>query len=318
MSRCLSTTALLLFSSLSAGGVAYAQTQHAVNMAIGEPGSESFVFGTELWAMSQIALKPEHGIDLSVIEVADESERLALLHEAEVDVALIGGTVPMSHAKQMRTVMSLWPEGTFSSEMQPAQILARKDVSDDVVYRITKAIFDNPNFFRNTKDTTFGVANRHRAIVGADLPIHPGASRYYDEEHVGFNSGSIGLAAGITAKAGKPGQEHPSTFAHFDDTALDEEERSQVAAACRQALELGALSVVLGDLSSRGCEVYQSYMEDRHNDHLQENDDHDLFAQPAGQGGPAVALDDVEGSDHLPILVQDPDSLDVNPRQPTM
>lgn len=319
MSKHLSTTILVLFSSFLAVPVAQAQTHHAVNVAIGEPGSDSFVFGTELWTMGQVALKPQHGIDLSVIRVADEGERLALLREAEIEIALVGGDVPTSHASHMRTIMALWPKGNFTSERKPAQILARKDVSNDVIYRITKAVFENPNFFENTTGTKFGVADRYHATVGTDLPIHPGASRYYNEERADFHSRPIGPATRMKAEADNSGHKHPASFVHFDDTALSREERSQVAAACRQALELGALSAVLGDLSSRGCEVYQSYMEDQENDpHQKAATGDDLFALPAGQGGPAILLDHVAIPDQAPTIVQGDHRLKANPRRPTM
>lgn len=303
------TISFVLISSCSVVTFAQSRTEHTVSMAIGEPGSESFVFGTELWAMSQIALKPGHGIDLSTIEVAEENERLALLSVDAIEVALVNGNVPKSLSENIRTVLTLWPEGTAPGNGNPAQILARNDVPDDVIYRITRGIFENNNFFHGSKKQ-FGKTVLDQAMVGADLPIHPGAFRYYVEKGAGPNPAPSQVVTEInTAK-----------FENFDDEAMDAEERAQVAAACRQALDLGALSAVLGDLSSRGCEVYQSYLEDQKNAwHQKASIGSDSIVLPSGQGGPAIALD------NLPVEVQDIPELSThqrqpisNPRQPTM
>ena len=318
MSRRLLITCCVLFTSFSTFTLAEGDSSHTINMAIGEPGSESFVFGTELWAMSQIALKPKHGIDLSIVEVADESERLALLRDAEIEVALVGTYVPLSLASQMRSIMAFWPKAGSSGETVPAQLLAHKDLPDDIVYLITQAIFEHSDFFKNTAETNFGTADRHQATVGTDLPVHPGASRYYHEIKVGFSSRSPEAATPFRTKSGAPSdRKQAKQFVNFDDEALDDQERSQIAAACRQALELGALSLVLGDLSSRGCEVYQSELEDRKDDRHDSIRTPDvLFDPPVGQGGPAVALDDVDGDHHAPRSIQDLRRL--NKRQPIM
>ncbi len=319
MSRYLTTVLFALFAALSTATAAEEHPSSAISLATGEPGSESFVFATELWAMSQIALKPEHGIDLSVIEVADEGERLALLRDAEIEVALVRNGVPTSLASQMRTVLAFWPETGFASGTEPAQLLARKEIADDIVYRITKAIFENPGFFKGTAETRFGVADRYQATVGADLPIHPGAARYYDEINVGFSSRSIGENAPPKIWNDAPSAgEALKNFTNFDDAALNDEERSQIIAACKQALELGALSLVLGDLSSKGCEVYQSDLEGRKDGKHHDIDASDtLFDSEVGQGGPAVALDDTDTNHQAPAIVEN-SRRKLNDRQPTM
>ncbi len=325
MLKRLLTAILVLTSAVFTVTAAQAKEQYAVSMAIGAPGSESFVFGTELWAMSQIALKPQHGIDLVALKVPDENELLGLLRDAGVDVALVQGEVSISDGNDMRTVMMLWSDGGSTGAAEPAQLLARKDVADDVIYRITKAIFENTNFFSVTKER-FGAADLIQAVVGADLPIHPGASRYYQESGVASNAALGDLVAQVRTGAhadavelrGK--LEATTTFHNFDDTALNDEERAQVAAACRQALDLGALSAVLGDLSTRGCEVYQSYLEEQENARRQQAAvNADLFALPSGQGGPAIALDDIDSDRDAPMVMIDHYTLKRRaPLKPTM
>lgn len=298
MLRRLSMIALLSAAPIWTAGMAQSQIVNAVDIAIGKPGSESFVFGTELWALAQIALKPSQGISLETIEAAEESERLALLRDGRAEIALVHGQIPTPDTDNMRTVMTLWPEGRADGEATPAQLIARKDVADEVIYRLTKAIYDNTNFFRNAR-ATLGVAPVDQAVAGAALLVHPGAYRYYHEEGPDAGTGKLAI------------------YDNFDDTALDHAERSQIAAACRQALDLGSLSAVLGDLSFRGCEVYQAYLADQEGRQQQKSAaGSQLFSLPGGRGGPAIAVDDVSQS--APVMVKDSPVFKPNSRQPTM
>lgn len=296
MLKSLSIKSLLVLGACFLGTAAQSQQQYALKMAIGEPGSETFVFGTELWAMGQITLKHDHGIDLAAVEVVDDFKRLTLLHDADIQVALVSGDVSRSHASdRARTVMTLWPSGNADKGAKPAQIIVRADVADGVVYHLTKAIFENAHFFKASQHK-FGTATPDIAVAGGDLPIHAGALRYYQEQGVELDQPMTGPETSIRAAAYEV-MDRPKTvvkaasFLDFDDQALSEEERSQIAAACQQALDVGALSLVLGDLSSTGCEVYQSYLEDQEADRRDVALETDSFTHQGGQGGPAILLE---------------------------
>ena len=112
-------------------------------------------------------------------------------------------------------------------------------------------------YFENAADS-LGIGQPSEAMTGLDIPLHAGAYRYYEESGFGLEEtvaadywgGKQSAADGKQAVA-------TTTFRDFDDAALEPGEVDQIAAACRQALEIGALSLVLGDLSNTGCEVYQ-------------------------------------------------------------
>ena len=216
----------------------------------------------------------------------------------------------------IRTVMALWPSGTPTENGKPALLIARADVSGDLIYQITKAIYENVNFFANAK-TKLGIPPVSQAMAGVELPVHPGAYRYYREEGVG-DVAMAGTAGHDVDEASVPAPS-ASTFDDFDDAALDDTERAQVAAACRQALEIGSLSPVLGDLQSRGCEVYQADLVDEESRRQQlAATRQQLFTPAGGQGGPAIALDDMISEISAPIASPDTGSVKTNPRQPTM
>ena len=62
----------------------------------------------------------------------------------------------------------------------PNVLVTREDISDEVVYRVTKVIWENlatlQEIHRATKDMRLEIA-----IEGLGAPLHPGAMRYYRE-----------------------------------------------------------------------------------------------------------------------------------------
>jgi uncharacterized protein len=81
-------------------------------------------------------------------------------------------------------------KGLFQNQMQAANVVSlntyvitRPGVSDDTVYKVTKAILDNTKEF-----ATYHKAGRQyslkRALQNVALPFHPGAVRYFKEKGV--------------------------------------------------------------------------------------------------------------------------------------
>lgn len=309
--RLLAATAALTFGALAA----HADADNHLAVAIGEPGSDSFTFGTELWAMSQIALMPPHGIAFDSREVAADQDRLSLLQNQEVEAALVYGRVPNAYDDDVRAIMALWPRGIVSEEADPVQFLVRKDVDAEVVYLVTKALFEHAGYFK-TAHASLGIGRASEAMIGLDIPLHAGAYRYYQENGFGPEA-DVALDPWTDPEKdddAEPGQA-TATYRNFDDAALEPTEVEQVARACRQALETGSLSLVLGDLATTGCEIYQDELIDPSvelaTDTVQpqavaafatsvqaagdEGSEVDLFASPVGQGGPAIRWDPAEG-----------------------
>ncbi len=79
------------------------------------------------------------------------------------------------------------PPGTYPGQndsirtiAQPNILACRSDVPDDVVYRITRALFDNRAYLAEVHQAANAVTP-DRALVGLAIPLHPGALRYYQE-----------------------------------------------------------------------------------------------------------------------------------------
>ncbi|MGI9492034.1 MAG: TAXI family TRAP transporter solute-binding subunit [Geminicoccaceae bacterium] len=63
---------------------------------------------------------------------------------------------------------------------QPNFLAVRADVDEEVVYAITKAIFENLSFLRRLHQP-FQFLTLENAIDGLPVPLHPGALRYFQE-----------------------------------------------------------------------------------------------------------------------------------------
>jgi uncharacterized protein len=79
------------------------------------------------------------------------------------------------------------PSGTYGLESAvttvavQAMLVASGDLSENVVYEITKAIFENLDKVTHAKGKLIKVEN---ALNGVGIDVHPGAQKYFDEKGV--------------------------------------------------------------------------------------------------------------------------------------
>ncbi|MES1923745.1 TAXI family TRAP transporter solute-binding subunit [Salinisphaera sp. T31B1] len=90
---------------------------------------------------------------------------------------------------------SLWtrydiPAGTYPNQdkaihtvAQPNFLVVNADVSEDDVYKITQAIYENLPFLNSVHSATKVMSLEH-ALAGLPMPLHPGAARYFREQGV--------------------------------------------------------------------------------------------------------------------------------------
>ena len=71
----------------------------------------------------------------------------------------------------------------FQTIGQPNILAVNADVSEDHVYKLTKAIYENLPFLNAIHPATKDMA-LEKAIKGLPLPLHPGALRYFREQGV--------------------------------------------------------------------------------------------------------------------------------------
>ena len=59
-------------------------------------------------------------------------------------------------------------------------VVCREDIDSDLVYKLTKAIFDHLDEIKIITPVA-GEMSLERALEGLAIPLHPGAERYYSE-----------------------------------------------------------------------------------------------------------------------------------------
>ena len=59
-------------------------------------------------------------------------------------------------------------------------LVVNKDLPEDIVYQMTKSLWDNHGEFVKVKDVWNSV-KLENGLLGASVPIHPGAKKFYDE-----------------------------------------------------------------------------------------------------------------------------------------
>lgn len=62
-------------------------------------------------------------------------------------------------------------------------LITHKDVSDDVAYAMTRALFENISEMQNSHNAAKDI-DINKALENLPAPIHPGAKRYYDEQGI--------------------------------------------------------------------------------------------------------------------------------------
>ncbi len=62
-----------------------------------------------------------------------------------------------------------------------SMLLIRSDLSEDLVYKVTKAIFENTDKLGHAKAKEIKLEN---VLKGVSIPVHPGAKKFFDEKGV--------------------------------------------------------------------------------------------------------------------------------------
>jgi TRAP transporter TAXI family solute receptor len=81
--------------------------------------------------------------------------------------------------------MKFYPNATNKEDKVPtfgvkATLITSADISDDIVYAITKEVFDNLEAFKKLHPA-YSVLTKKNMLEGLSAPIHPGAVKYYKE-----------------------------------------------------------------------------------------------------------------------------------------
>ena len=155
-----------------------------------------------------------YGLSFDDITVVNGSfaEAADGLEKGEIDAAFIVAGAPTAAVEELAQVKKIFlipmdaehistlqgtyefytestiPAGTYEGIEEEvvtvsvrATLVAANDVSEDAVYDLLKALFENKDALVE-KNVKFESLNLEDAVKGMSVPFHPGAQKYYDEQ----------------------------------------------------------------------------------------------------------------------------------------
>lgn len=109
------------------------------------------------------------------------------------DVSLL--EISDDQLKAIRSAYPVWTRYEIAADTYPGQtstirtiaqpnfLACRADLPEDVVYRITRTIYENLDYLGNIHSAT-NAMKLDKAIEGLGVPLHPGALKYYREKGI--------------------------------------------------------------------------------------------------------------------------------------
>ena len=177
-------------------------------VAMGSPGS-----GTE--RTGKLILEA-HGLTYDDFkpEFISFSDAVTGLKDKTIDAAIVGAGIPTAAVVDAAASMDIKllsldsekfeafvasdpyfitttiPAGTYEgvdedvvSGASPALLIVSEDLDEQVVYEMTKALFENLNKVKESHAVAQNIS-LETAVEGVSIPFHPGAAKYYKEQNI--------------------------------------------------------------------------------------------------------------------------------------
>lgn len=273
MSRHILQLSWLIALLLAVGPEAKAQKSASFKIAVGDVGSESFAFGTELWALTQLELLYQHEIGVETVQAGSEAARLVSLREGKVQFAILDGQTPSSLAFDVWSVIAHKPTGLDRLGQKSLKLVARADVPDDVVNKITRMIFNHATR-TSGNGAADGLIALSEAMAGLSLPVHPGAIRFYEDLTNGYGAKMTNMSHD---------EENRQQSVVVDDVRLNADEALQLREACRAAAAQGETVHFIGFGAGAPCDVSLPVVA--------------MNKLSSGLGGPMIVIDGQDAAD---------------------
>ena len=152
--------------------------------------NDTFALASELKASEQSQALCDNKIDAMIYTVGHPSGSIAEATTScdSVLVAVTGPEIEALIADNAYYRVATIPGGMYRGNPDDvttfgvgATFVSSANVSDDVVYTIVSAVFDNIDAFRSLHPAFANLVPEEMAKDGLSAPIHPGAARYYAE-----------------------------------------------------------------------------------------------------------------------------------------
>lgn len=175
-------------------------------VSVGAPKS-----GTELNARAILAAAGMSYEDLGKVEYLDFAQSVELMKNRQLDATLQSAGLGVASIRDLAVSVPITvvavpadvveklgepffaaniPAGTYEGQdadvatvAVPNFLVTRADLPDDLVYNMTKAIFENLDSLVAAHAAAKGIA-LDKAAKGSPAPLHPGAIKYFTEQNV--------------------------------------------------------------------------------------------------------------------------------------
>lgn len=175
-------------------------------LSVGAPKS-----GTELNARAILAAAGLTYADLGKVEYLPFGESVELMKNRQLDATLQSAGLGVASIRDLATSVDITvvevpkavidkagapfvgaeiPAGTYSKQDAPVHtaavvnyLVTRADLPDDLVYQMTKAIYENLGELQAAHSAAKSIRIEN-ALVGMPVPMHPGAAKYLAEKGV--------------------------------------------------------------------------------------------------------------------------------------
>ncbi len=111
------------------------------------------------------------------------ADNIQHLNFSDADVKKISDAYPVWTRYVIKAGTYPGQKSDINTIAQPNLLVVTKDTPDEVVYLLTKTMYENLPFL-NTVHKATKVMSINSAIAGLPMPLHPGAAKYYKEQGI--------------------------------------------------------------------------------------------------------------------------------------
>ena len=114
---------------------------------------------------------------------AQLGESMTILDFSTEEIAAINREFPLWESYELAAGTYPYQEKTITTAASPNVLVVRDDVPEEIVYNLTRLLWDNLATLQEIHSATKAMAIEV-ALNGIPVPLHPGALRYYREQGV--------------------------------------------------------------------------------------------------------------------------------------
>jgi TRAP transporter TAXI family solute receptor len=114
---------------------------------------------------------------------AQLADRMTILDFTQEQLDAINYEFPLWNFYELEPGTYPYQEEAITTAYSPNVLVVRDDVSEEIVYNLTKLLWENLSTLQEIHSATKSM-NLDVALTGIPVPLHPGALRYYQEQGV--------------------------------------------------------------------------------------------------------------------------------------